>query len=58
MIILGVVPARLQSSRLPRKVLREIHGVPMVVHVFRRARTSPLLSDVLVATDSDEVIEV
>src|SRR5678815_3844580 len=30
----------------------------MVVHVFRRARTSPLLSDVLVATDSDEVIEV
>ena len=57
MIILGVIPARLHSSRLPRKVLREIRGVPMVVHVFRQARTSSLLSDVLVATDSEEVVE-
>ena len=58
MIILGVIPARLHSSRLPRKVLREIRGVPMVVQVFRQVRTSPLLSDVLVATDSEEVVEV
>ncbi len=57
MIILGVIPARLQSTRLPRKVLREIRGVPMVVEVFRQARSSPLLSDLLVATDSDEVVE-
>lgn len=57
MIILAVIPARLHSTRLPRKVLREIGGVPMVVQVFRRARTSPLLSDILVATDSEEVVE-
>ncbi len=57
MIILGVIPARLQSSRLPRKVLREIGGVPMVVYVFRRAQGCRMLSDLLVATDSDEVIE-
>jgi len=57
-IILGVIPARLHSTRLPRKVLREIRGVPMVVEVFRRTRSSPLLSDVLVATDSEEVVEV
>jgi 3-deoxy-manno-octulosonate cytidylyltransferase (CMP-KDO synthetase) len=57
-IILGVIPARLHSTRLPRKVLREIRGVPMVVEVFRRARASTLLSDVLVATDSEEVVEV
>jgi 3-deoxy-manno-octulosonate cytidylyltransferase (CMP-KDO synthetase) len=56
-IILGVIPARLHSSRLPRKVLRQIRGVPMVVQVFRQARTSPLLSDLLVATDSEEVVE-
>ncbi len=56
MIILGVIPARLQSTRLPRKVLREIRGVPMVVEVFRQARASPLLSDLLVATDSEEVV--
>ena len=57
MIILGVIPARLQSTRLPRKVLREIGGVPMVVYVFRRAQGCRMLSDLLVATDSDEVIE-
>jgi 3-deoxy-manno-octulosonate cytidylyltransferase (CMP-KDO synthetase) len=55
--ILGVIPARLASSRLPRKVLREIGGVPMVVRVFTRARACPLLSDLLVATDSEEVVE-
>jgi 3-deoxy-manno-octulosonate cytidylyltransferase (CMP-KDO synthetase) len=55
--ILGVIPARLQSTRLPRKVLREIAGVPMVVYVFRRAQGCRLLSDLLVATDSEEVVE-
>ena len=57
MNILGVIPARLQSTRLPRKVLREIAGVPMVVYVFRRAQGCRLLSDLLVATDSEEVVE-
>jgi len=42
---------------MPRKVLREIGGVPMVVYVFRRAQGCRLLSDLLVATDSDEVVE-
>jgi 3-deoxy-manno-octulosonate cytidylyltransferase (CMP-KDO synthetase) len=55
--ILGVIPARLQSTRLPRKVLREIGGLPMVVYVFRRAQGCRLLSDLLVATDSEEVVE-
>ena len=53
MRVLGVIPARLSSTRLPRKVLREIAGLPMVVQVFRRARRSPLLSELLVATDSE-----
>jgi len=39
--ILGVIPARLSSTRLPRKVLREIAGLPMVVHVFDRLRACP-----------------
>ncbi|HWN93206.1 MAG TPA: 3-deoxy-manno-octulosonate cytidylyltransferase [Verrucomicrobiae bacterium] len=57
MKILGVIPARLQSTRLPRKVLREIAGLPMVVYVFQRAQACRLLSDLLVATDSEEVVE-
>jgi 3-deoxy-manno-octulosonate cytidylyltransferase (CMP-KDO synthetase) len=54
--ILGVIPARLASSRLPRKVLREIAGRPMIAHVYERARQAPHLTDILVATDSDEVL--
>jgi 3-deoxy-manno-octulosonate cytidylyltransferase (CMP-KDO synthetase) len=55
---LGVIPARLESSRLPRKVLREIAGRPMIERVYDRVRRSPHLTDVLVATDSPEVIDV
>jgi 3-deoxy-manno-octulosonate cytidylyltransferase (CMP-KDO synthetase) len=58
MEVLGVIPARLGSTRLPRKVLREIAGHPMLLHVYRRARQCPLLADLLVATDSEEVAEV
>jgi 3-deoxy-manno-octulosonate cytidylyltransferase (CMP-KDO synthetase) len=54
--VLGVIPARLASTRLPRKVLREIAGLPLVVHVYQAARRSPRLDDLLVATDSDEVL--
>ncbi len=56
--VLGVIPARLHSSRLPRKVLREIAGRPMLYHVYSRARRCSLLGDLLVATDSDEVVAV
>lgn len=55
--ILGVIPARLASSRLPGKVLRRIAGAPMLAHVFNRARRSPHLSALLVATDAEEVLE-
>lgn len=53
--IAGVIPARLASTRLKRKVLREIAGRPMVEWVWRAAAGSGLMDPVLVATDSDEV---
>ena len=55
--ILAVIPARLGSTRLPRKVLREIAGEPMIAWVYRAARACPLLDRVLIATDSDEVLQ-
>jgi 3-deoxy-manno-octulosonate cytidylyltransferase (CMP-KDO synthetase) len=55
--VLGVIPARLRSTRLPRKVLRDIAGRPMLQHVYERARLAPALDDLLVATDSDEVMD-
>ena len=53
--ILGVIPARLASTRLPRKVLREIAGEPLLGWVYRAAMACPQFDEVLIATDSDDV---
>ena len=55
--VLAVIPARLGSTRLPRKVLRDIAGEPMIAWVYRAARACPLLDHVLIATDSQEVLD-
>ena len=52
-----VIPARLESTRLPRKVLADICGWPMVRHVYQRAKEAELRQDVLIATDSDEIAD-
>jgi 3-deoxy-manno-octulosonate cytidylyltransferase (CMP-KDO synthetase) len=56
--VAGVIPARLSSTRLSRKVLREIAGRPMVEWVWRAARASGLMNPVVVATDAEEVAAV
>ncbi len=56
--IAGVIPARLNSTRLSRKVLRQIAGRPMVEWVWRAATSSGLMDPVVVATDAEEVAEV
>lgn len=54
---LGVIPARLSSTRLPRKVLREIAGRPLIWHVWDAVRRAACLDAVVVATDSAEVAD-
>jgi len=56
--IAAVIPARLASTRLSRKVLRIIAGRPMVEWVWRAAAASGLMDPVVVATDSEEVASV
>jgi 3-deoxy-manno-octulosonate cytidylyltransferase (CMP-KDO synthetase) len=56
--VVGVIPARLGSTRLRRKVLRVIAGRPMVEWVYLAARDSGVMDPVVIATDSDEVAEV
>jgi 3-deoxy-manno-octulosonate cytidylyltransferase (CMP-KDO synthetase) len=56
MKIIAVIPARLASTRLPRKMLREIHGKPLAVWVYKAVRSSPLLDNVIIATDSEEIL--
>jgi 3-deoxy-manno-octulosonate cytidylyltransferase (CMP-KDO synthetase) len=53
--VLGVIPARLESTRLPGKPLRAICGRPMVAWVYENARRAAGLDHLLVATDSKEV---
>ncbi len=53
---MGVIPARLASTRLPRKVLREIAGRPMLAWVYEAARACTRLDEVVVATDAEEIV--
>jgi len=55
---IAIIPARLASTRLPRKVLREIAGRPMLAYVYEAARACSRLQEVIVATDSDEIAAV
>ena len=50
-----MIPARLESSRLPRKALLKISGIPMIVHVAYRCMRSKVASRVIVCTDSVEI---
>jgi 3-deoxy-manno-octulosonate cytidylyltransferase (CMP-KDO synthetase) len=56
--VLGVIPARLASTRLARKVLRIIAGRPMLAWVYEAATACPQLDRVVIATDSEEVAEL
>lgn len=56
--IIALIPARLESSRLPSKALKKICGVEMVVHVAKRCQLLKLLDRVIVCTDSIQILEV
>jgi 3-deoxy-manno-octulosonate cytidylyltransferase (CMP-KDO synthetase) len=55
--VLGVIPARYQSSRLPGKALIDLAGRPMVEHVYRRAAQARLLDALVVATDDERIAQ-
>ena len=54
---LGVVPARLNSKRLPRKILADLNGKPLIAHVMERALEAKSLDKVILAVDSEETIK-
>jgi 3-deoxy-manno-octulosonate cytidylyltransferase (CMP-KDO synthetase) len=53
--VLGVIPARIGSTRLKRKMLADIHGKPLVWHTWNQARKAKKVTHVVVATDSLEI---
>ncbi len=58
MNILCVIPSRIRSTRLPRKPLLPIQGKPMIQWVYERAAQCQSLTEVVVATDSQEIADV
>jgi len=56
--IIGLIPSRLASTRLPNKALLEIRGLPLIVHILKRAQLAKSLSDVYVCTDSEEIAAI
>lgn len=57
MNIIGIIPARMASSRFPGKPLAKILGIPMVGHVFQRSKMSRLLNGVYIATCDQEILD-
>lgn len=55
--IIGIIPARMASSRFPGKPLRALHGVPMVGHCYFRSKLSQRLDEVYVATCDQEIAD-
>ena len=52
-----IIPSRLEAKRFPNKPLAKINGVPMIVHVMRRAEESQV-GDVFIATPDQEIIDI
>jgi 3-deoxy-manno-octulosonate cytidylyltransferase (CMP-KDO synthetase) len=53
--IIGLIPTRLNSSRLPQKALLPINNIPLVVHTYKRAKLSKLLSEVYICCDDKKI---
>ena len=58
MRVLGIIPVRLESTRLPSKALKDICGLPAIVHTYKRSSLAKCLDDLYVATDSKEIASV
>lgn len=56
--IIGLIPTRLNSSRLPQKALLEIHGIPLIIHTYRRALLSKNLNDLYICCDDRKIYNI
>ena len=57
MNIIGIIPSRLASSRLPQKPMADILGMPMIGHVYFRSKLSSMLNEVYVATCDQAIVD-
>ena len=57
MNVIGIIPARMGSSRFPGKPLAKILGIPMIGHIYYRCKMAAALNDVFIATCDEEVMQ-
>ena len=55
--IIGLIPTRINSRRLPAKALLPINNYPLIVHVYKRAKLSKMLDDVIVCCDDKKIFD-
>jgi len=55
---LGLIPTRLNSNRLPQKALLDIHGLPLIIHTYKRAKLSKALEDVVICCDDKKILDI
>ncbi len=58
MAAIGIIPARMQSSRLPGKMLLKETGQPLIQYAWEAAKATDALTEVIIATDSEEIASV
>tara|TARA_B100000989_G_scaffold85814_1_gene61571 strand:+ start:417 stop:1160 length:744 start_codon:yes stop_codon:yes gene_type:complete len=58
MKVLGLIPTRLGSTRLPSKPLLEINGIPLIIHTYKRAKLSKKFDDVIICCDDKKILSV
>tara|TARA_B110000027_G_C16079813_1_gene283095 strand:- start:190 stop:933 length:744 start_codon:yes stop_codon:yes gene_type:complete len=58
MKILGLIPTRLGSTRIPSKPLLEIKNIPLIIHTYKRAIMSKLLDDVIICCDDIKILNI
>lgn len=56
--VVALIPTRLGSMRLPNKPLLEIEGIPLIIHVYKRAKMSKLLDEVIICCDDKKILDI
>jgi len=58
MTVSALIPARLNSSRLEKKLIKDLDGIPIIVRTYKNVVSTNLFKEVIVVTDADEIVEI
>ncbi len=56
MKVIGLIPTRLGSTRLPAKALLELGGMPLIIHTYKRSKLSKKLDDLIICCDDNKIL--